>query len=320
MSNCCNTSQTPGCGDNQLSASVLISTKAIEVQLDNLAVVLNDMKIALAGLCDDEGNYLELISGVLSDIIQADSDCCNMLAGKLTTLKNTITNNVNICGEFTTTTTVYSQQYPCGIYRITNNTGETETIYFRECGESMWLPGDVNPGILEFAVCYELLVYSPLLVVTLIDVCVPTTTTSSTEEPTTTTSEELSTTTTEVTPITTEEPPLPDEIALDLCVLKINSVFDTALDYHLYIKNGTSNNYSTQARVRNTTTGSWNVIINTFISYAHTIMDLSGTTAKLNFANTNGDTYVMEFSTDGGSTWNGITYNGTGTIPFDCLL
>ena len=178
MSNCCNTSQTPGCGDNQLSVQVLISTKQIEVQLDSLAVVLNDLQVALNALCDDEGNYLELISGVLSDIIQADSDCCNLLAGKLTTLKNTITNSVNVCEEFTTTTTEFSQQYPCGIYRITNNTGETETIYFRECGESMWLPGDVNPGILEFAACYELLIYSPLLVVTLIEVCTPTTTTS----------------------------------------------------------------------------------------------------------------------------------------------
>jgi hypothetical protein len=319
MSNCCNTSQTPGCSSNNgLSVSVLISEKAIEVQLDNLYVVLNDLQVALAGLCDDEGNYLQQISGVLSDIITADNACCNMLAGKLEHLKTTIRDSVNICGEYTTTTTVFSQLYPCGIYRITNGTGVTDTIYYRECGDTAWIEADVNPGSLEFVTCYEIMIYNPLLVVTLLDVCVPTTTTSSTT--TSTTPEPETTTTTEVTPITTEEPPLPDEIALDLCFLGINDVFDTALDYHLYIKNGTSNNYSTQARVRNTTTGSWTVLINTFISYAHTIRDLTGTTAKLNYANTNGDSYLMEFSTDGGLTWTGITYNGTGTLPQDCLL
>jgi hypothetical protein len=330
MNDCCNTSHTPGCpSDSGLSVSVLISTKAIEVQLDSLYVVLNDLQVALAGLCQDEGTYLQLISGVLSDIITADNACCNLLAGKLEHLKTTIRDSVNICGEYTTTTTVFSLFYPCGLYSIRNDSDVADTFYYRECGDTSWIGVDVNPGdSVENFACYEIMVYNPLLVVTLLGVCVPTTTTSTTEEPstttseepTTTTSEELSTTTTEVTPVTTEIPPLPDEIALDLCFLGINDVFDTALDYHLYIKNGTSNSYSTQGRVRNTTTGSWTVLINTFISYPHSIRDLTGTTAKLNYANTNGDSYLMEFSTDGGLTWTGITYNGTGTLPQDCLL
>jgi hypothetical protein len=235
MSNCCNTSQTPGCSsDSGLSVSVLISTKAIEVQLDSLYVVLNDLQVALAGLCQDEGDYLQLISGVLSDIITADNACCNLLAGKLERLKTTIRDSVNICGEYTTTTTVAL----CGINGSAECDGTTVIItivagedvgtplnlYYWNLSTLAWVSmGAIPKALLEAG--YTVTIPPTTTKYKIVDelgACgtieeIPFTiecTTSTTEEMVTTTSEEPSTTTSEEPSTTTSEEPTTTTTAL----------------------------------------------------------------------------------------------------------
>jgi len=201
----------------------LISTKQIEVELDNLTVVLNDLKVALAAMCEDEGDYLQQISGVLSDIIQADNECCDLLAGKLEILKTTITNNVNICGEITTTTTIAL----CDLFGTIECDG-TEVIITMVAGDDIsnildvyWWNGAMYvlldnvsktalqsgytittpPATTRYKVVDNLGDCNAEYVLDLDGEC----TTSTTEEPATTTTDEAGTTTTSTTelPVTT---------------------------------------------------------------------------------------------------------------------
>ena len=222
----CNTAPTSGCSSNELAVQIMISNNKITAKLGDLEVVLNDLQVALAALCEEEGNNLQLISGKITEIINANAECCALLLGKLTTLK-TVVENIEICGETTATTTIGI----CGLEGeiICNGTDVTITIvagadisntlelyywdnmtlhwvYFDsvakatlETGYSFASNGHTRFRIDDLGSCNEILeleVESECTTST-----TGTSTTSTTEEPVTTTSE-LPVTTTTCAPLT----------------------------------------------------------------------------------------------------------------------
>ena len=88
-------------------------------------------------------------------------------------------------------------------------------------------------------------------------------------------------------------------------------------DYNYDVKNGTASSYNIMVRASNVTRGSGLVIIQTsIVSFAGTNVNHSGTSASFGVTNISGDTFLVEFSTDAGSSWGGIVYL-TSTPTFD---
>jgi hypothetical protein len=102
---------------------------------------------------------------------------------------------------------------------------------------------------------------------------------------------------------------LPNEVALYLNSFTIGGPLSDKADYDFDIKNGTASNANIAVRVSNVTQSSGTIFINVNTSYAGTIDNYTGLTSTFGVTNIIGDSFLVEFSTDGGSTWTGAVYS-----------
>ena len=101
---------------------------------------------------------------------------------------------------------------------------------------------------------------------------------------------------------------LPNEVALHLNTFTIGNPLTSKADYNFDVKNGTVSSANIGVRVSNVTRGSGTVAISVSTSLPGTIDNYTGLTSTFGLTNIAGDTFLVEFSIDGGSTWAGTVY------------
>jgi len=106
MSNC-NTNPTSGCGNNQDSTQIKITTNKLDPILVDLNAKVDGLSEALADCCSETGINLSLIKSKLSTILHNNSECCEEINSKLDISWQKLHNiavNVVPCSSIITTT------------------------------------------------------------------------------------------------------------------------------------------------------------------------------------------------------------------------
>lgn len=106
---------------------------------------------------------------------------------------------------------------------------------------------------------------------------------------------------------------IPNEIALYLDSMVISTP-DYELNWSFEIWNGTVSDYNYVVRYQNITQGSSYYQLYSSTSYANTKSGVISGTVSTAISNYTGDSFSVELSIDGGSTWTGIVYYSKSAI------